>query len=104
MTHKEIIGKVIRLEKTPRLPVSLLSGGAWALNRSGLTMEQALAERPERLAEVIARTNEIVGCDIVWPGSGYHNLAIRGGRRADQVSYQRDARCYGVANSGCCSH
>ena len=78
MTHKEIIGKVIRLEKTPYLPVSLLSGGAWALNRSGLTMEQALAEKPERLAEIIAKTNEVVGCDIVWPGSGYHNLAIRG--------------------------
>jgi uroporphyrinogen decarboxylase len=78
VTHKEIIGKVIRLEKTPQLPVSLLSGGAWALNRSGLTLEQALTEKPERIAEIIAKTNEIVGCDIVWPGSGYHNLAIRG--------------------------
>lgn len=78
MTHKEIIAKTIRLEQTPRLPVSLLSGGAWSLNRTGLTLERALAESPERIAEVIARTNEIVGCDIVWPGSGYHNLAIRG--------------------------
>jgi uroporphyrinogen decarboxylase len=77
-THKEIIEKTIRLEKTPRLPVSLLSGGAWALNRSGLTMEQALKENPQRLADVISETNEIVGCEIVWPGSGYHNLAIRG--------------------------
>ena len=78
MTHKEIIAKLIALEKTPRLPVSLLSGGAWTLNRDGLTMEQALDAPPERLAEVIARTNELVGCDIVWPGSGYHNLALRG--------------------------
>jgi uroporphyrinogen decarboxylase len=77
-THREIIEKTIRLEKTPRLPVSLLSGGAWALNRSGLTMEQALKESPQRLADVIGATNEIVGCEIVWPGSGYHNLAIRG--------------------------
>jgi len=78
VTSKEIIAKTIRLEKTPRLPVSLLSGGAWNLNRDGLTLEQALAEKPERIAEIIANTNEIVGCDIVWPGSGYHNLAIRG--------------------------
>ena len=77
-THKEIIAKTIRLEKTPRLPVSLLSGGTWALTSSGLTMEQALKENPQRLASVIAETNEIVDCDIVWPGSGYHNLAIRG--------------------------
>jgi uroporphyrinogen decarboxylase len=78
MTSKEIIQKVIKLEPTPRLPVSLLSAGAWNLNQSGLTLEQALAAGPQRIAEVIAKTNEIVGCDIVWPGSGYHNLAIRG--------------------------
>lgn len=78
MTHKEIIAGLIKLEKTPRLPVSLLSGGAWTLNRGGLTMERALTESPERLAEIIENTNEQVGCDIVWPGSGYHNLAIRG--------------------------
>jgi uroporphyrinogen decarboxylase len=58
--------------------VSLLSAGAWNLNQSGLTLEQALTVGPQRIAEVIAKTNEVVGCDIVWPGSGYHNLAIRG--------------------------
>ncbi|HVJ06655.1 MAG TPA: uroporphyrinogen decarboxylase family protein [Candidatus Saccharimonadales bacterium] len=78
MTHKETIASLIRLQETPRLPVSLLSGGAWTLNRGGLTMERALAESPARLAEIIASTNEQVKCDIVWPGSGYHNLAIRG--------------------------
>jgi len=60
------------------MPVSLLSAGAWTLNQSGLTLEKALWETPERIAEVIATTNASVGCDIVWPGSGYHNLAIRG--------------------------
>ena len=78
MTSKEIIENAIQLKPTPRLPVSLLSAGAWTLNQSGLTLEQALAESPERIAETIAATNERVGCDIVWPGSGYHNLAIRG--------------------------
>jgi uroporphyrinogen decarboxylase len=78
VTSKEVIAKVIRLEPTPRLPVSLLSAGAWTLNQSGLTLEQALAVGPERVAETIVKTNEKVGCDIVWPGSGYHNLAIRG--------------------------
>ena len=82
MTSKEIIQKVIKLEKTPRLPVTLLSAGAWTLNQSGLTLEQALVAGPQRIAETVAKTNEMVGCDIVWPGSGYHNLAIRsiGGR------------------------
>jgi len=78
VTSKEIIAKTLRLEKTPRVPVSLLSSGAWTLNRAGLTLEKALDVTPERFAEVIATTNDSVGCDIVWPGSGYHNLAIRG--------------------------
>jgi uroporphyrinogen decarboxylase len=78
LTSKEVIQKLIHLEPTPRLPVSLLSAGAWTLNQSGLTLEQALSVSPQRVAETIANTNERVGCDIVWPGSGYHNLAIRG--------------------------
>ncbi len=78
MTSRRIIEKTIRLERTPRLPVSLLSAGAWTLNQSGLTLEQALGVSPERFAEVVAATNARADCDIVWPGSGYHNLAIRG--------------------------
>lgn len=78
ITSKEIISKLINHEPTPRLPVALLSAGAWTLNQSGLTLEQALNISPDRFADVIAKTNEKVGGDIVWPGSGYHNLAIRG--------------------------
>jgi len=78
VTSKEIIQKVIQLEQTPRLPVTLLSAGAWTLNQDGLTLEQALVAGPQRIAKTIAKSNETVGCDIVWPGSGYHNLAIRG--------------------------
>lgn len=78
MTSREIIESALRLEATPRVPVSLLSAGAWTLNRQGLTLERALAAGPERIAEAIAQTNALVGCDVVWPGSGYHNLALRG--------------------------
>jgi uroporphyrinogen decarboxylase len=77
LTSRQIVERALRLEPTPRLPVSLLSAGSWTLNRSGLTLEQALAAGPERIAEAIARTNEEVRCDIVWPGSGFHNLALR---------------------------
>ena len=78
MTSKEIIQRVIQLENTPRPAVSLLSGGAWTLRTAGLSLEQALAAGPARVAEATAKANETVKCDIVWPGSGYHNLAIRG--------------------------
>ena len=78
MTSREIIQSLIRLEPTPRQPVSLLSAGAWTLNRADLTLGKALEVGGDRIAEVIADTNKVVGCDIVWPGSGYHNLALRG--------------------------
>ncbi len=78
LTSREIIRRLVALEPTPRLPVSLLSAGAWTFNQGGLTLEQALAAGPQRFAEVVVDTNERVGCDIVWPGSGYHNLALRG--------------------------
>jgi uroporphyrinogen decarboxylase len=81
VNSKEIILKTINLEKTPRLPVALLSGGVWTLNRQGLTLEQAL-EDPDRVVKIMIETNQEVQSDIVWAGSGYHNLAIRalGGR------------------------
>jgi uroporphyrinogen decarboxylase len=77
MTSKEIIFKAIRLQKTPRIPVSLLSGGAWTFNRLGLSLEDALGLGVAEAADIIAETNTLVRSDIVWTGSGYHNLAIR---------------------------
>ncbi len=77
MNSKEVIINTLQLKKTARPAVALLSGGAWTFNQKGLTLEQALLEGAENAAEIIAETNEIVKSDIVWPGSGYHNLVIR---------------------------
>ncbi len=76
MNSKEIITRALKLEKTPRLPVALLSGGVWTMNRRGLSLQDIL-NRPELAAEIIIDTQETVQSDIVWPSSGYHNLAIR---------------------------
>lgn len=77
MNSKEIIIAVASRQKTPRTPVALLSGGSWTFNRRGLSLEAALKGGAEQAAEIIAETNQEIGCDIVWPGSGYHNLAIK---------------------------
>jgi uroporphyrinogen decarboxylase len=76
MNSKEIVIKALRLEKTPRLPVALLSGGVWTMNRRGYSLQDILPE-PETAAEIIIDTQKIVQSDIVWPGSGFHNLAVR---------------------------
>jgi uroporphyrinogen decarboxylase len=76
-TSRSIILKAIRLQATPRHPVALLSGGIWTLNRQGLSLEQALAVGAERTAGIIRDTADLLRSDIVWTGSGYHNLAVR---------------------------
>ena len=76
-SSREIILKAIRLQETPRHPVALLSGGIWTLNRQGLSLEEALAAGAERTAGIILETADLLRSDIVWTGSGYHNLPIR---------------------------
>lgn len=76
MNSREIVLKALNLEETPRLPVALLSGGVWTFNRRGLSLEEVLGN-PKLSAEVIAESNEEVKSDIVWAGSGYHNLVIK---------------------------
>ncbi|MBM7865615.1 uroporphyrinogen decarboxylase [Heliobacterium gestii] len=80
-TDKEMVLSTIRREPALRPAVALLSGGAWTLRQRGLSLQEA-ANRPDEVAQIIAETNEVVRSDIVWPGSGYHNLVIQavGGR------------------------
>jgi len=77
MNSREIVTKAAQHLETPRTPVSLLSGGAWTFNRQGLSLKEALGIGAQRAADIIASTNEQVGSDIVWAGSGYHNLALQ---------------------------
>ena len=77
VSSTQVILDTLKLKKTQRRAVALLSGGAWTFNRRGLTLEKALTIGAEQAAEIIAETNDVVKSDIVWAGSGYHNLAIR---------------------------
>jgi uroporphyrinogen decarboxylase len=76
MNSKEIITGLLELRETPRLPVSLLSGGAWALNSAGITLEQALSEDTEKVAETLYRAYTGVSSDLIWTTSGYSNIVI----------------------------
>lgn len=77
MESLQIITDAISIKPTARQPVALLSAGAWTLNQQSISLEQALGLGHEKIAEVIINTNEAAKSDIVWPGSGYHNLAIK---------------------------
>ena len=76
MDSRQIMEKALQRNETSRIPVALLSGGVWTFNRRGYSL-QDMSGRPDLAAEIIAETNREVQSDIVWAGSGYHNLAIR---------------------------
>lgn len=76
MNPREIVLAAIRPgtgQKVPRLPVALLSGGTWTFRQKGLSLRDIL-DKPALATQVIADVNETINSDIVWPGSGYHNL------------------------------
>ncbi|MDR3590515.1 MAG: uroporphyrinogen decarboxylase family protein [Negativicutes bacterium] len=79
MTPREIALQVLRPHgetKLPRRPAALLSGGTWTFRQKGLSLKDVLDE-PATAAQMIAEVNDQVLSDIVWPGSGYHNLLVR---------------------------
>ncbi|MDR0719849.1 MAG: hypothetical protein LBF78_09455, partial [Treponema sp.] len=76
MNQKEIITSLLDLKATPRLPATLMSAGAWALNSNGLSLEKALAAPAEEVAETLYRAYDSVNSDIVWAMSGYNNIVI----------------------------
>jgi uroporphyrinogen decarboxylase len=76
MNSRQIIDGLLELRPTPRVPASLMSAGAWALNSNGLSLEKALDTEPEEVAEILSRAYTGVESDIVWAMSGYNNIVI----------------------------
>ncbi|GMB00671.1 uroporphyrinogen decarboxylase family protein [Pelosinus sp. IPA-1] len=70
-----VSGKTTEKLKGYPLSTALLSGGTWAFRQKGLTLRDGL-DVPEEAAKTIVEINQKVGSDIVWPGSGYHNLLV----------------------------
>jgi uroporphyrinogen decarboxylase len=76
MNSKQIIDGLLELRPTPRVPATLMSAGAWALNSNGLSLEKALDTEPEKVAETLFRAYTDAGSDIIWAMSGYNNIVI----------------------------
>jgi len=77
MTDKQILLDAISLKKTPRQPVIILSGGVWANNQMGLSLQDSFDITPQEAAENVIKTNELVKSDLVWAAAGCNNLVLR---------------------------
>lgn len=78
MNNKEIILNSIVGEgrgRATRLPVALLSGGTWTFKQKEFSLQDVL-KQPQIASESIVEMSQIIQSDIVWPGSGYHNLLV----------------------------
>ncbi len=77
MNAKEIFKKAVKLEPTNRVPVIILSGGVWAYNQNGMSLQDSFDMSPEASADYLINTNKKVKSDLIWCAGGCNHLVLR---------------------------
>lgn len=75
MNQRDIALATLERRPASRPSAALLSAGCWTINRQGYTLQDIFG-RPALLTDLVVGTHAFAPSDIVWVGSGYHNLAI----------------------------
>ncbi len=75
MTGKEIARLAFELKPAPRVPVTIVGGGAWAVNRAGKTFAQ-IKNDAGQIADVFVRYVRQFRLDLLWMGSNFINYPI----------------------------
>ena len=75
MTGREITRMAFDLKEPPRVPVTLIGGGSWMVNRAGKTFAE-LKEEPRQIADVFIDAYRQIGHDLLWTGSNFINYPI----------------------------
>jgi len=75
MTGREVTQMALELKVPPRVPVTVIGGGAWNVHLAGKTFAQ-IKEVPEKIAAVFIQAFERVGHDLLWTGSNFINYPI----------------------------
>ncbi len=75
MTGREIAEMAFEIKKPPRVPVTLIGGGAWAVHWAGKTFA-AIKDDPNQIADVFIRFSRRFGNDLLWSGSNFVNYPI----------------------------
>ena len=77
MTGKEIFKKAIKLEKTPRCPFVIMSGGVWAYKQVGKSLQDSFELTPEESSDFWVETNKKIRSDLIFCASGCNDLVLR---------------------------
>ncbi len=75
MTGREIVQMAFDLKKPPRVPVTLIGGGAWAVHYAGKTFRQ-IKNDPKQIADVFIRFFDLFQNDLIWTGSNFLNYPV----------------------------
>jgi hypothetical protein len=75
MTGREIAQMAFDLQKPPRVPVTLIGGGAWAVQYAGKTFGQ-IKNNPEQIADAFIRFFNLFQNDLIWTGSNFLNYPV----------------------------
>ena len=63
------------LQPPPRIPVTLVGGGAWAVHRAGKTFA-GIKNDPDQIAEIFIQYFQEIDHDLLWTGSNFLNYPI----------------------------
>jgi uroporphyrinogen decarboxylase len=75
MNGRQAAEAALRLERPPRVPVGLVTGGEWYVHFAGETFS-AIKSDPERIADVFVHAYRALGQDLLWTGAGLLNYPV----------------------------
>jgi len=75
MTGREVAQMAFDLRKPPRIPVTLIGGGAWAVQYAGKTFGQ-IKNDPKQIADAFIRFFNLFRNDLIWTGSNLLNYPV----------------------------
>jgi len=75
MTGRDVTKMAFDLEEPPRVPVTLIGGGAWNVHLVDETFA-GIKEDPEKIADIFIQSYCKIGHDLLWTGSNFINYPI----------------------------
>ncbi len=75
MTGREVTQMAFELKRPPRVPVTLIGGGAWAVHQAGKTFA-TIKDDPRQIADAFIQYFNQMGHDLLWTGSNFLNYPI----------------------------
>ncbi len=75
MTGREIAQIAFDLQKPPRVPVTLIGGGAWAVQYAGKKFD-GIKNDPRQIADCFIQFYSLFQNDMIWTGSNFLNYPI----------------------------